>query len=153
MRPPAARRPQVSARASLGFWSPALGGLILGGVLIMGGSGVGTVMGVALLVVGLTMTMFAMGAWLVVVDGVLYQRVLRLPTARSGWLPPVDLRRLVAVQQRRHGKGRRRALILTLRDAHGVERDVHLAAWAPTRKLHRVITDYAKRSRVPVTQE
>jgi hypothetical protein len=152
VRPSGAGRREVSARASLGLWSPALGGLIVGGLLITGGSGVGTVMGVALLLVGLVMTVFAMCAWLVVVDGVLYQRVLCLPTARSGWLSPVDLRRLVSVQQRRHGPGRRRALVLTVRDAFGVEREVHLAAWAPARKVQRVINGYAKQCRVPVRQ-
>jgi hypothetical protein len=150
VRPRDVGRREVSARASLGLWSPALLGIVMGGVLIIGGSSVGTVLGVALLVGGLTMTLFAVCARLVVFDGVLYQRVLCLPTARSGWLPTVDLRRLVAVQQRRHGKGRRRAVVLTVRDAHGVERDVHLAAWAPARKVQRVIAEYAKQCRVPV---
>lgn len=144
------RRAAVSCRAGLGLWAPAIGAVLAGGWLVIGGGWL-VVVGVGLIVGGAAFMLVAAGARLEVVDGALHQRVLWLPGRRAGWLPPVDLRRLVSVEQWQHLPGTRRSsVVLTVRDAHGVERDVHLAAWLPSRRLRKVIEQNAARSGVVV---
>lgn len=151
MTQPSPARPELSARASVGLWVPAFAGVVVGVLLLDLGGQVRLLLGGVLLVLGLVTTIFAAGARLVVVGGRLHQRVLWLPGER-GWLRPVDLRRLVSVRGRREGRGRFGSLVLTVRDANGVQRDVHLAAWFPARRLRRLIARYAKQCRVPVRQ-
>lgn len=144
------RRDEVSCRAGLGLWAPALGAIVIGGWLVISGGWL-VVVGVGAIMVGAALMLIAAGARLEIVDGTLHQRVLWLPGRRAGWLPPVDLRRLVSVEQWQHLPGTRRSsVVLTLRDAYGVERDVHLAAWLPSRRLRKVIEQHAARGGVVV---